>query len=33
MGWTTKQTQDVIVTFIIPLSLWRDRSALMALRE
>lgn len=33
MGWTTKQTQDVILTFIISLSLWRDRAALVAFQE
>lgn len=33
MGWTTQQIQDVVLTFIIPLSLWRDRSALLARQE
>lgn len=31
--WTAKQTQDVIPKFIIPLSLWRDRSAPVAFQE
>lgn len=33
MGWTTQQTQDVILAFIIPLPLWRDRSTLVAFQE
>lgn len=33
MGWTTQQTQDVMLTFIIPSPLWRDRSTLLAWQE